>query len=147
MISVQTVEAGTTLTNLDLGSAANSAAGLSSMPEKPKKKPTKKSSHASQEREELQKVRDAAERSMDLQDFRLRMSRKRDVKVLYRVEVAGHFTIVDSPIDLSMLVNRLVGGYGERPVKGLIKPEDIHVTLHSAPPDPADDEPVWKKIG
>lgn len=64
-------------------------------------------------------------------------------KVIYRIQVGDKFTEVDHPVDLSAVIRALVGGH-DKLIKRAVAPEDIHITLHSAPADP--EMPNWKTL-
>jgi hypothetical protein len=64
-------------------------------------------------------------------------------KVIYRIQVGDKYAEFDDPISFSMMINALIGGYSKS-IKEPVAPEDIRITLRSAPADP--ESPVWKTL-
>jgi hypothetical protein len=72
-----------------------------------------------------------------------RQSRRKRMRVKYRIQVGDQACEVDSDFMMLTTIKDLVNGRSKLQ-KNAVRPEDIHITVHEADPEP---EPAqWHKV-
>lgn len=82
------------------------------------------------------------------QNWKLRKRRKlleeaKKLKTICRIEVADQYVETDNVHEMASLLSQLIGGFNSH-FKTPVKPEDIRISVRSAPADP--ELPKWKTI-
>jgi hypothetical protein len=72
-----------------------------------------------------------------------RESKRKPMRVKYRIQVGDQFCEVESDFRLSTTISDLVNGRSKLQ-KGAVRPEDIHITVHEAAPLPEPEQ--WQRV-